>query len=223
MIEAFRTKKDVAVDRLRRAIDLGQIKLGEPLRQNDLARDLGLSSTPVREALMELQRSGLVTYESHRGVRVSKLTAEKIEKVYGARQIIESEISRLAFPNLSSAKVSSLENILAQSKKAAKEEDFEELVVLDEEFHMLIMNACGNEYLVKSVTDLWRQFPRYLDWNVPSRIEESRREHNGMVQQLKLGKKTEFIAATKSHLRASSDMLLKHMDRLNEAEGVNSH
>ena len=96
----FHTKKQIATDRLRHAIRIGRYPPGAPLRQNDIASDLGLSSTPVREALSELSDSGLVVYEQHRGSRVSTLDLDRIEQAYAARRIIEKESAKLAFKKI---------------------------------------------------------------------------------------------------------------------------
>ena len=85
------------------AIRVGRYRPGDRLRQNEITHDLSLSNTPVREALTDLVGSGLVTYEQHCGVRVREVESEQVRQVYEAQKLIEYEISRLAFRDMTEA------------------------------------------------------------------------------------------------------------------------
>jgi DNA-binding GntR family transcriptional regulator len=214
MLDEFKTKKDVAVDRLRYAIQSGQLKPGDRLRQNDLARDLGLSSTPVREALQELQSMGLVVYEAHRGVRVASLDAERVRRVYTARHIVERETARLAFPNITSKLIDELDVLISKMEACQSRSDFEGLATVDTEFHLSMLEASGNEFLVRSVTELWNSFPKYLIWSIGDRLEGSMREHRAMVRALRARDEKKFAYEIERHIRHSGEVLIRHLSKV---------
>ncbi len=214
----FQTKKQIATERLRHAIRSGRYALGQPLRQNDIATDLGLSSTPVREALAELAVSGLVVYEEHRGARVTTLDIARVEQVYAARRLIEREAAKLAFRNIGPADIKTLDRLCADMTQALAREDFEALAHADEAFHDHIRNACGNPYLVSAVEHLMHSFPRYFIWNIGGRMKQSMREHREMVQALKTKDRTRFVQAVTDHLDHSLQTVRDHFDQIWETE-----
>jgi DNA-binding GntR family transcriptional regulator len=211
VLDDFKTKKDVAVDRLRHAIQVGQYKPGDRLRQNDLAKDLGLSSTPVREALLQLQSMGLVIHEAHRGVRVAALDVERIRRVYTARHMVERETARLAFPNISPKRINTLDSLIREMDVCRSTSDFAGLISADEAFHLTILEASGNEFLVKAVTDLWNSFPKYLIWNIGNRLQESMQEHRAMVRALRARDKKKFTHEIEHHIQHSCEVLTEHL------------
>ena len=84
------TKRELAAEVLREAILSGRYGPGERLRQNQIARELGLSATPVREALRELHAQGLVVHESRRSVRVAEVDLDDLRELYAVRSVLES-------------------------------------------------------------------------------------------------------------------------------------
>jgi DNA-binding GntR family transcriptional regulator len=86
----FLTKRELAVARVKDAIMLGRYRPGQPLRQVQLMADLDLGATPAREAVLELVAKGLLVHESHRGMRVAALDAERVRYVYSVRALLES-------------------------------------------------------------------------------------------------------------------------------------
>src|SRR5207245_2058263 len=87
----FRTKREVAIDTLREAISSGRYVSGQSLRQVQLVQDLGLGSTPVREAVLELLGRGVLVQESHRTVRVAELDLNRLRNIYRVRALLETE------------------------------------------------------------------------------------------------------------------------------------
>ena len=209
MAADFQTKKDLALARLRNAIQTGQYKPGERLRQNDLARELGLSSTPVREALLHLLSTGLLTAEAHRGVQVADLNLERIQRIYTARNILERETAKMAFAHITPLRVTELQSLADQMQRVDFDRGLAELVALDEAFHMLIFEASGNEFMIKAVRDTWDAIPKYLVWNVSkSRLKDAMVEHLAIVGALRAREKADFIGAVDLHVRNSRDTMV---------------
>src|SRR5947209_8172654 len=97
----FRTKREVALDSLQNAIRLGRYAPGQPLRQFQLVQDLGVGSTPVREAVLELLARGILVQESHRSVRVADLDLDRLRNIYRVRALLETEAARLGTARIS--------------------------------------------------------------------------------------------------------------------------
>ncbi|WP_261842054.1 GntR family transcriptional regulator [Aliamphritea ceti] len=208
---SFQTKRQLATEELRHAIRIGRYEPGQALRQNDVAADLGLSSTPVREAFSELTAAGLVSYEQHRGARVATMDVERIKQIYTARKIIETQTSKLAFDAITETEIDELQLLVERMALYAKAGRFEELVKVDEEFHLLIFAASRNEYLVASVRSLWNSFPRYFMWNIGTRIDEAVAEHRRMIELLYTRDEDAFLATVSEHLDHSLATILSRI------------
>ncbi|GEM_PF-2733675 len=211
MAVVFQTKKQIATEQLRHAIRIGRYQPGQPLRQNDIALDLGLSSTPVREALSELNSAGLVVYEQHRGNRVATLNLDRIEQVYTARKIIEQETARLALPHLDREAITDLEDLLIDMERHRRRQRYEDLVVADEKFHKRIYAGSHNSFLISAIDNLWNSFPRYFMWNIEDRIDQSMIEHRDMIDALKWGDETAFLETVSDHLDHSLAAIRNHI------------
>lgn len=213
-MEIYQTKKQIATERIRHAIRLGRYQPGTALKQNDIAKDLGLSSTPVREALSELCASGLVVYEQHRGNRVSTLDIKRIESVYEARKVLEKETAKLAYKNISLNTISELSLLNRKMSACLKCGDIETLMIVDETFHQRIFDSAHNEFLVTAIDNLWKSFPRYFMWNIEERMVQSMSEHKEMVIALKDRDRTRFIRGITDHLDNSLITIRHHFQEL---------
>ncbi|MGH9529859.1 MAG: GntR family transcriptional regulator [Terriglobales bacterium] len=168
-----RTLKQQVVKLLRGAILSGKIKPGERLNESELARDLGLSRIPVREALQQLQEQGLVIDSPRRGKFVVNLSEEEIQKINSLRLVLESEALRLCRAKISPEGLVNLAS-LANKMEHSREVSEMEASALDIEFHRTIWKHSGNEYLARvleSITIplfahrvLWRLNREMLGW-----------------------------------------------------------
>jgi DNA-binding GntR family transcriptional regulator len=210
-MNAFTTKKGLAKEQLLQAIRAGRYQPGARLRQNEIARDLGLSSTPVREALTDLIGCGLVTYEQHCGVRVAKVEPEQMRQVYHARKLIEREISRLAFRAMNTDTLGQLTALADEMDAYCRAGHIDKLMAADETFHTIILEACGNPYLVAAAQHLWDGFPRYFIWLSEGRMAQSMGEHRRMVEALAEGDEEGFVDMTVEHLENSLAKVLAYV------------
>ena len=174
-----RTIKEQVVKLLRDAILSGKISTGERLNESVLARDLGLSRIPVREALQKLQEQGLVVDAPRRGKFVVNLSEEEIQKINSLRLILEGEALRLCRAKMSAEGLSDLAKIV---DKMDHSRDVLEIdaSALDIQFHRTLWQHSGNEYLAKMLESitiplfahrvLWRLNREMLGWasNLPN-------------------------------------------------------
>jgi DNA-binding GntR family transcriptional regulator len=168
-----RTLKDQVGRILRGAILSGKIKTGERLNESELARSLGLSRIPVREALQQLQEQGLVIDIPRRGKFVVDLSDEDIQKINSLRLVLEAEALRLCRAKITPHGVNALVRIVEKMEKSREVSEIE-ASALDVEFHRTVWLHSGNEYLAKILENLtiplfahrvlWRINREMLGW-----------------------------------------------------------
>ena len=168
-----RTLKEQVVKLLRGAILSGKIKTGERLNESELARDLGLSRIPVREALQQLQQQGLVVDVPRRGKFVINLSDEDIQKINSLRLILEAEALRLCRAKISAEGLNILAALVDKMEHSREASEIE-ASALDIEFHRIVWRHTGNEYLAQTLEGitiplfahrvLWRLNREMLGW-----------------------------------------------------------
>ena len=138
--------RDHVFQSLRNAIIAGRFSNEERLNERDLARELGVSTTPLKEALRQLEAEGLVRTEARRGVYVT-FGAQQAEEMSLARAALESMIARQAAKRASDEDVNMLRHLVREMETATSSGDVEVLIELNELFHSQIHEASGCDYL----------------------------------------------------------------------------
>lgn len=183
---------DSVYSRLRDLILSNVLRSGQKLVDRDLAEQLGVSRTPVREALGRLEMMGLVESRSRRGYYVSQYTAEQMTDLYEFRKILEVHAARLAAENALPAHRRDFERILGESKElAANPINHAKSVELDLEIHGLIAKASGNESLHRAIQNLIDKVMCFIwvDWVDAATadavsIAAAHREHQGLIERI---------------------------------------
>jgi DNA-binding GntR family transcriptional regulator len=147
------TAQEAVLAELRTMISTGELRPGEPIRQVPVARALGVSRVPVREALKILQAEGQAAYSPHRGYVVRTLDPTELRECYRIREILEAEAVRVAIPRLSTADVSTLESALSDVERAGA--DLFTLAAANRRFHFGLYDAAGMPRLVSLIRILW--------------------------------------------------------------------
>lgn len=158
---------DEVFDLLLNRIVGGEYSPGRWLRQNDIADELSVSHTPVREAFDRLVAEGLAERVPYRGVRVPKMEPRQILENYQARIFMEISVTNLAAQFISQAQLEKVEQINQALGKLKTLEDMPSHRQLNRNFHLLIAEASGNSQLVWLHHMAWNQFP---DWMLYERI-----------------------------------------------------
>ncbi|GAB4445875.1 MAG: GntR family transcriptional regulator [Anaerolineales bacterium] len=158
----------------------GQYKPGTWLRQEDIASQLGVSMTPVREALDLLDAAGLAERVPYRGVRVPQPSHEEIAESYAARRLLEKAVSRAAALNREQAHVTALKRIVAQAQKLTRLDDMSASRKLSGDFHFTVAEATRNSTLIRVYKVAANSFPDWMLYQAmfehPEALEESVRE-----------------------------------------------
>jgi len=160
-IKNYKPLGEVVFEYLRNAILNGTLKPGERLMEISLAEQLGVSRTPVREAIRKLEKEKFVEMVPRKGAYVANLTARDILEVLEIRIVLEGFASRLAAERMGDEDIAELEGILAKFNEALESLDRPEMIRRDNEFHNKIYSAAKNNKLVEIVKELHDQFQRF--------------------------------------------------------------
>ena len=145
-----RSLRELALEHLRESIVSGKLEMGQALSERSISDELGVSKSPVREALAQLRDEGLVTIEPQKGARVFSLTDDEVTQICDFRQVIETAAFELALTRNPEALAEDMEDVVAKMKDAQKKGRMAVYLSLDTTFHELIFTHCGNDYLAAS-------------------------------------------------------------------------
>jgi DNA-binding GntR family transcriptional regulator len=196
---------------LREAILDGTLQPSSWLRESELARELGVSRTPVREALQRLSAESLVTITARQGATVSRMTVEDILEVYVVRENLEGLAARLAARHRSQQQLDRLEVILSRMVRATPEGRSADLADLNLSFHKVIREAAANHYLdhfLAQVEFAVRRFGR-TTFEIPGRAEEAIEEHRRIVEALRAGDAQEAERLATEHMRRARELRIR--------------
>lgn len=191
--------------RLREDILTGRYKENDELKEVNIGKDLGVSRTPVREALRQLELEGLVRIIPNKGAYVTGISDQDIEDIFVIRSYLEGLCAAWACENISKEQLESLEEIIFLARFHVEKEHFEQVVELDNRFHQLLYAACGSRILSHVLNDYhhYAQRARMVNLSEAERAKQSISEHENIVAAIK---KKDAAAAEKyahEHIEAS--------------------
>lgn len=201
--EALRTRSraDFVYESLRDAIWDGRIARGERLREEEIARNLGVSRTPVREALQRLHQRGLLAFGAGRGLVVAQLSQHQVLQLYAMREILEGSAARFAAQHATETDIAILYRLQNELRNAAP--DAMLLVMLNRRFHQAIYEAAHNQYLLQTLNMLHDSLAllHSATFRVPSRRRESVEEHRSIVAAIERHDPDAAEKAAREHIR----------------------
>ena len=139
----------MAVDLISEAITVGDIKMGEPLTETRLSKQLGISRTPIREALVKLQAEGLVVNRPYRGTSVFTVTKEEFEDLIDFREVIEVAATRKAMKDKGNSVAKAIEEVIIEMKNAVSTNDIRLYLLLDHKLHSTLVELSESSYLIE--------------------------------------------------------------------------
>ena len=177
-------RSERAYQQLRAAIQAGQLSPGTRLREVELAESLGLSRTPVREALSRLESEGLVVNEPNRGMMVTQLDASMVSELYVMREVLEGTAAALAARHATDVEISLLRDIV--ERDLAMADDPDRLAANNRLFHETLHRCAHNRYLLKTLRSLHESMALLgrTTLAVPGRARVSYEEHLALVEAL---------------------------------------
>lgn len=194
--------REEVTDVLRGAIVSGEMRPGELYSAAGLGERFGVSATPVREAMLDLGKQGLVEVVRNRGYRVTVLSEADLDQITQIRQLLEPTASAEAVPHITDTELEALRALASAIVDAAAEGDLVSYVNADREFHLRLLGAAGNPRLVRIVDDLRAQTRLYgLSALVASgRLVDSAQEHVEMCDLIASGDAKKLKKLMGTHL-----------------------
>ncbi len=153
--------RDVVFNTLRQAILRGELKPGERLMEIQLANKLGVSRTPVREAIRKLELEGLVLMIPRKGAEVADIVEKGLKDVLEVRKALEGLSVRLACDRITKREIEDLRLAAEEFKRSLKRRDITEIAEADVRFHDIIYVATDNQKLIQLLNNLREQMYRY--------------------------------------------------------------
>lgn len=212
----FLPLRDVVFNTLRQAILTGELKPGERLMEIHLANKLGVSRTPIREAIRKLELEGLVTMIPRRGAEVAQITWKSLQDVLEVRRSLDALCAELASERISEDELAALEVACKEFEEAIYTKDVRQIASADVELHDIIIKATGNARLVQLVNNLAEQMYRYRfeyikDFSTHDKLIE---EHRVILLALKSRDAKTAAAAAVAHIDNQMEAIARqlHLD-----------
>jgi DNA-binding GntR family transcriptional regulator len=210
------TTAKVVAGRLRDEIQGGTLSPGTRLRQNDVAKRFGVSTTPVREAFAQLQAEGLVRIDPHRGAVVFHPTVEDLMEFYEIREVLEALAVAQAIPHLDPDGIRELNALIDNMRKT---EDARRWMKLNDEFHLRLYERAHRPRLSAMIENLRDASTPYIHMFVAGRSPATgaNEEHQEILDACIRGDREAAERAVREHLRSASEALAAFLDRSSEA------
>lgn len=193
------TKTDAAYQDIRVAIESGRLAPGTRILIGDLEELLGMSPTPIREALRLLQRDGLVEHTPHLGTVVASFTADRVAENHRIRSVLETLATELATERASEAEIAQIRKLHEQFKQAVADDPVGRRPPrLNSEWHMAIYRAAHSDQLLKFIERLWliRGRTKFFSIHGPRSV----REHDAVLRQMEARHPAEAARLMGEHL-----------------------
>lgn len=173
--------------RLREDILDGRYRQHEELKENALAKELGVSRTPVREALRQLELEGLVSIIPNKGASVNGITAQDVKDIYLIRARLEGLCAAMAAERISKEQLEEMEEIICLADFHENKQHYDQLCSLDSKFHDVLYKASGSKMLEHLLKDFHHYVQRVRRTTLSSRgrAEESTQEHSDILAAIK--------------------------------------
>ena len=201
--------RDVVFNTLRQAILRGELKPGERLMEIQLANKLGVSRTPIREAIRKLELEGLVLMIPRKGAEVAEITEKSLRDVLEVRRALEELAVQLACEKITKEEIRELERVAKEFQQVVNSSDITEIAEVDVCFHDIIYTATDNQKLIQLLNNLREQMYRY-------RVEYLKRD--GVFPQLIAEHEAIIRHIENNEKEKATEVMSRHID--NQVETV---
>jgi len=209
-LEVYQPLRDMVFDVLMSAIMQGQLSPGERLLEVQLADEMGVSRTPVREAIRRLELEGFVVMVPRKGAYVAGLSINYVEEVYEIRTVLETLAVRLAAQRMQPADYAQLDELSEKMRATWQEGNVDNWVSLDASFHELLYKFSRNERLVAMMNNIMEQLSRYRIISLAN-VEvrhNSLSEHQELIEALKRHDSEAAATAVAMHIENTKQSLI---------------
>lgn len=201
---------ELITDALREAIITGFLAPGTWLREDEVAGELGVSRTPVREAMRRLADESLVVKTAHQGTMVAGITFQDVIALYAVREPLEGTVARFAAQRRTDELVAELRRIQADMRAAAGQHDPDAMVVSNLRFHRTLSDATGNFYLQRFMLQIEHAVRRLPSTTYTNRARQTTvlAEHQAIIDAIDAGDPEAASEAAMLHMRRAKEVRL---------------
>src|SRR6056297_1383377 len=209
-INEYKPLREVVFEVVRKSIILGKMEPGERLMETQLAEQLGVSRTPVREAIRKLELEGLVVMVPRRGAYVASMSVKDISETFEIRAALEGLAASLAVEKITPDELESMEVNVLKMSQYIEEKNIEMIVETDEKFHDILISAGRNQKLSQMISLLREQIKRF---RLASLSKDNRQslvlgEHRQILEAIADRDQTRAQLLVEEHIANSEDSLL---------------
>ena len=217
-LQAFQERKSLGehvFESLKQAINQGNITAGEWLVESHIAETLGISRTPVREAIHKLEREELIERQPRGGFTVLGLNRSDIEETFGIRSVLEGYAARLAAQKHKKEELEPLEKKIKEFQKALDRKKMNELTAINTEFHDLLYALSKSPKLISIINSLRDQIYRFRKMNLKEEkfAATSNQDHIQMLQSIRNRNAESAERLTREHILKGREIVLKEFDK----------
>lgn len=214
-LDNYKPLREIVFETIREAIINGHLQPGERMMEIQLAEEMGVSRTPVREAIRKLELEGFVVMIPRKGAYVAGISLKDIADVFEIRIALEGLAAALAAERMTESELEQMERVLVKKAKTIETNDLEGLVEADTEFHEILYRSSRNERLGQIINHLREQIQRFRATSLsdPKRMRESLEEHKKIVEALSERNIALAQAAAQEHIENAENSMLEAVRR----------
>jgi DNA-binding GntR family transcriptional regulator len=205
----FVRKTDYVLESLRTAILLGDIQPGTSITEKQIKDLLNVSSSPVREALNQLEAEGLLTKSPHVGTKVAEIAVEDARELYSIQGLLQSSAVQISAKKLSEADLWEAEKLNTQiiDLVGFKHPDLASIKILNYRFHMIVCGSSVYPWLTRLISALWIRLPSRTVWSSPEEAKAAIRYHTKILGAIRTKNAIQAGVFMKQHLQRSERVL----------------
>mgnify|MGYP000939943508 FL=1 len=214
-LDSYKPLRELVLEAIREAIITGTLKPRERLMEIQLAEELGVSRTPIREALRKLELEGFIVMVPRKGAYVADLTFKDIADVFEIRAALEGLAAGLAAERITDDELKNMERLLVEKAEAIAEKDIEKLVAADTKFHDALYRASRNQRLSNIISNLREQIQRFRTTSLsyPGRSRRSLEEHRSIVEAIQSRDVQSARQAAQEHIENAENSMIESIKK----------
>ena len=200
---------------LRKAIYMGYIYPGEKLVESELAREISVSRTPIRAAILRLERDKLLVNTPQKGARVAKLSPAEVEEGYAVMGVLQGFAAYLAIPNLDDEMIREMENLQSQLKSKKLLEEYHLWLQVNNKFHNVFINASNNSHLIHIIKENLGRLTRY--WYLACSfgfLKKSIYYHDQILECIRMKDRDNIRKNVEKHFFESGKDIRNHLEKI---------
>jgi DNA-binding GntR family transcriptional regulator len=214
-IDRKKSLHEEVYDSLKKSILHGKLKAGQRLLEEQLAHQIGISRTPVREAFHRLERDDLVTRLPRRGFAVREFTKDDVEEIFGICSTLESYAFYRATLHMTPEKIATLKKRIAELEKAFKNKSYDKAVRLQTDFYDLLYKSCRSKKLLNIINNFRDYFYRYRSVLLQTKdgFKHSIEDYRSMLEAMKKKNPRLVERIVRKHLAREKEAAFKEIEK----------